>query len=236
MLPPGRYLLSGALRRDPPAAQTSLGAAATGSKRRRAFNSMFVFDSDGRAADIYDKIHLVPFGEYLPWQSTLEAIGLRQLSRLRGGFSSGVEPRPLLNMGSMTAIAGLICYEAIFPGDVLPGTEDQDRPNLFINITNDGWFGNTIGPRQHFQQARVRTVETGIPLLRVANNGISAMIGPAGRSLHRLELNKRGTFDTRVPKPHPVPLYGRFGDWILIALLALMLGIALVFASLRSKP
>ncbi len=225
MLPEGTHLLTGALRRDP-RAQTSAEqkdhAPPARPTPRRAYNSMLVFDDAGRPVKIYDKIHLVPFGEYLPFQQTLESIGLRQISRMRGGFTTGIEPRPLLNIGKMQEIAGLICYEAIFPGEVSAGPRPNYRPRLYINITNDGWFGNTTGPRQHFQQALVRAVETGVPLLRAANNGISAMIGPAGRVMHYLALNHRGTLDTTVPNVLPATLYSRLGDWIVFAQLVLV--------------
>lgn len=226
LLPEGTHLITGALRRDPPEQPVSGTQNQTQSaqpQRRRAFNSMIVYDDAGRPVTIYDKIHLVPFGEYLPFQHTLESIGLRQLSRMRGGFTPGTEPRPFLNVGRLTKIAGLICYEAIFPGQVSAGVRPNDRPNLYINITNDGWFGNTTGPRQHFQQARVRAIEMGVPLLRAANNGISAMIGPAGRVQHRLALNTKGTLDSQVPAVLAPTLYARFGDWIVFAQLVLFL-------------
>lgn len=206
MLPAGTHLITGGLRREPPRADSN----------QRAFNSMLVFDDAGKPVLMYDKIHLVPFGEYLPFQKTMESIGLRQLVKMRGGFASGITPRPLLNIGKLKNAAGLICYEAIFPGEVSAGKMPSDRPSLFINLTNDAWFGNTTGPRQHFHQARARAVETGVPLLRAANNGISALIGPAGRVEDRLDLNHKGTLDVRVPHVLPAPLYARFGDWILL--------------------
>jgi len=226
MLPDGVYLMTGALRRDLPPASVATDKnepTPTQPTKQRAYNSMLIFDDAGRPVKIYDKIHLVPFGEYLPFQDTLESIGLRQISRMRGGFTSGKEPRPLLTIGNLKEIAGLICYEAIFPGEVSAGLRPNDRPSLFINITNDGWFGNTTGPRQHFQQARVRAIETGVPLLRSANNGISAMIGPAGRVNRHLALNHRGTLDSKVPKALPPTLYAQFGDWIVFAQLVLVL-------------
>lgn len=217
MLPDGTHLLTGGLRRDPSSAanREARNTADKGPPElRRAYNSMIVFDDTGKPALIYDKIHLVPFGEYLPFQNTLESIGLQQLARMRGGFTSGPKPRPLLNIGALKNVAGLICYEAIFPGQVSAGKRPSDRASVYINMTNDAWFGNTTGPRQHFQQARVRAVETGIPLLRAANNGISAMIGPAGRVEGRLPLNVRGTLDRRMPAVLNAPLYARFGDWV----------------------
>jgi len=207
LLPAGTLLITGALRAEP---------APPGSPRpRRIFNSILVFGEGGSLVTLYDKIHLVPFGEYLPLQRLLEAIGLQQLTRLRGGFDIGERPRPLLHVPRLPAAAPLICYEAIFPGAVVQGAE---RPALLVNVTNDGWFGNTTGPRQHFHQARVRAVEEGLPLLRAANNGISAAIDGHGRVLARLDLEVRGVIDVALPAPLAPPLYARLGDLTFFAL------------------
>jgi len=214
LLPPGSHLLSGALRRQ------SLHAPANRpglvrSGKTRLFNSILVFDSKARLVGQYDKTHLVPFGEYLPMQDWLEAIGLRQLDQFQGGFSSGAEPRPLLQISGLPPIGPLICYEAIFPGVV---ALSKGRPAVLINVTNDGWFGNTTGPRQHFQQARVRAVEEGLPLIRAANNGISAVIDPMGRILHRLGMNEAGVIDSVLPAAIAAPPYSRGGDdlfWVM---------------------
>jgi apolipoprotein N-acyltransferase len=207
LLPEGTLLLSGALRRE--------GIAKAGGEPNtrpgRAYNSLMVFGDDGKPIGVYDKIHLVPFGEFLPFQATLETMGLEQLTRLRGGFSAGPSPRPLLSGGSLPQIGPLICYEAIFPGDIVRGAE---RPDVLVNVTNDGWFGDTAGPHQHFHQARVRAVEEGLPLLRAANNGISAVVDPYGRVLKSLRLNERGVIDATVPEARPPTPYVRLGDWI----------------------
>ena len=207
LLPPGTLLIAGGLRAEAvPAGSTAA---------RRIFNSLLVFADGGRLLAAYDKVHLVPFGEYLPFQGALEAVGLQSLTRLRGGFSSGPTPRPLLHLPGLPAVAPLICYEAIFPSAVVAGPE---RPSLLVNLTNDGWFGNTTGPRQHMQQARVRAVEEGLPLLRVANNGISAMVDGHGRVLLELGLDQRGSADTGLPAPlRPTP-YARFGDGLFLGL------------------
>jgi apolipoprotein N-acyltransferase len=139
----------------------------------------------------------------------LEAIGLQQLTKLRGGFAAGPAPRPLLKLPGLPPIVGLICYEAIFPSAVVQGTE---RPGLIVNITNDGWFGNTTGPRQHLHQSRVRAVEEGLPLVRAANNGISAMIDAHGRIIAALDLNVQGTIDPPIPPGTVPPPYARWGD------------------------
>jgi apolipoprotein N-acyltransferase len=205
MLPPGAHLLSGALRVSEPASPQD--------ERRRAYNSLMLFGPGGGLAAVYDKIHLVPFGEYLPFQQTLERMGIEQLTRWRGGFSPGGNPRPLMHVPGLPPISTLICYEAIFPGDVVQGGE---RPGVLVNVTNDGWFGNTTGPYQHFHQARVRAVEEGLPLVRVANNGISAVIDPNGRVLAELHLNARGVIDSPLPGARTPPIYARFGDVIFV--------------------
>ncbi|AHB48283.1 apolipoprotein N-acyltransferase [Hyphomicrobium nitrativorans NL23] len=209
MLPDGVHLLTGALRREP--AEDGVGDVR--GHPFRAFNSLMVFDGDGALAGLYDKTHLVPFGEYLPWQATLEAIGLEQLTRMRGGFTEGSTPRPALDVPGLPVVGGLICYEAIFPG---VGRKSTERPGLLLNVTNDGWFGSTTGPYQHFHQARVRAVEEGLPLIRAANNGISAVIDANGRIVARLGLNERGTLDSSLPRAHNRPLYAMWGDIIFL--------------------
>src|SRR5262249_25482901 len=200
-LPKGTLLITGALRAEP---------APTGaSPPWRIFNSILVFGEQGSLVARYDKTHLVPFGEYLPLQPLLEAVGLRQLTRLRGGFSVGASPRPFLNIPHLPLAGPLICYEAIFAAAVVEGSE---RPGLLLNVTNDGWFGDTTGPRQHLHQARVRAVEEGLALVRAANNGISAAVDPYGHIMARLDVDTRGTIDVALPAALPPPPYARWGD------------------------
>lgn len=225
LLPSGTQLITGALRLKQPLLASSNGA-------RQGYNSLMVFGDKGNLETVYDKIHLVPFGEYLPFQSTLESIGLEQLTRWRGGFSVGRKPRPVLAIPGLPAVAGLICYEAIFPSAVVQGPE---RPGLLINLTNDGWFGDTTGPWQHFHQSRVRAVEEGLPLVRSANNGVSAVIDGHGQILDLLGLNARGVIDSSVPAALPPPLYARFGDWTFLALaLCCAAGLAMFGRKLRN--
>lgn len=209
MLPSGTYLAAGALRIEEP-------APGTASMHRRAFNSLMVFGQSGQPSAIYDKIHLVPFGEYLPLQSTLEAIGLEPLTRRRGGFATGLTPRPLLSIPGLPPAGPLICYEAIFPDEIVQG---RQRPAFLINVTNDGWFGHTTGPHQHLHQARVRAVEQGLPILRAANNGISAVIDARGRTLHRLELDVKGVIDSPLPGVLVSPPYAIYGEWLFVLML-----------------
>ena len=143
-----------------------------------AYNSIYVIDHDGSILALYDKIHLVPFGEYLPFERLLESLGLQELTKQQGGFLSG-DLRRLLHIPGAPPALPLICYEIVFPGDVAP---PGDRAGWIVNVTNDGWFGISTGPYQHFQQARVRAIEEGLPLARAANTGISAMVDSFGES------------------------------------------------------
>lgn len=185
---------------------------------QRIFNSLLVIDTEGEVLDSYDKIHLVPFGEYLPFQDFLESLGFMQLTGVRGGFSEGTGPR-LLPIPDAPAASPLICYEIIFPDDV---TDKARRPGWLLNITNDAWFGSSAGPYQHFHQAQVRAVEQGLPLARAANTGISAVIDPYGRVLAEIGLGERGLIDAALPKVGPPTVFVELGiaAEILVLLLA----------------
>jgi apolipoprotein N-acyltransferase len=202
LLPPGTHLVSGALRSDVPPDPEKPDA-------HRLYNTLLAFGADGKLIATYDKIHLVPFGEFLPLYALLNTIGLEPLTRRGAGFIPGPTPRPLMTLPGLPAFAPLICYEAIFPREIVQGGV---RPAFLANVTNDGWFGNTTGPRQHLHQARVRAVEEGLPLLRAANNGISAVIDAHGRVLARLDLDVVGVIDARLPAALPPTIYGRYGD------------------------
>lgn len=214
MLPAGRTLITGALRRvlsGPPGETPSPLTA-------QAFNSILVLDDAAKLSANYDKIHLVPFGEYLPFEPTLRAVGLGALTFGRSAFTPGPEPRPMLAIPGLPPALGLICYEALFPNELV---QSAARPGVIVNVTNDGWFGNSSGPRQHFHQARVRAVEQGVPVLRAANNGISAVIDAHGRILHQLGMDVRGVIDSPLPSAGPTPLYARYGDGLFAGLAAL---------------
>jgi apolipoprotein N-acyltransferase len=184
----------------------------------RVFNSAVAIGGDGKVKSVYDKIHLVPFGEYLPAQRFLNALGFENLTRSKGGLALGRAPRQLMRIAGLPPAAMLICYEASFPDEIVQGAE---RPGLLINLTNDAWFGSTSGPYQHLHQTRLRSVEQGLSMIRSANNGISAVIDPMGRIIARMGLNKVGVLDSRLPKPAAVPIYARFGR--LIELMALLI-------------
>jgi len=193
------------------------------SEKARVFNSLVVLGTDGQVADIYDKHHLVPFGEYIP---LLDKLGALPFGALVADHAFGYSPGPgarLLDMGALGKALPLICYEAIFPQDVnaAPG-----RPDWLLQITNDAWFGKLTGPYQHLAQARLRAVEQGLPMVRVANTGVSAVIDPRGQIVESIGLGQAGYLDATLPGTLPPTLYARSGDWAALALL-LMLGLVL---------
>ncbi len=198
-LPKGTTLITGAIRPPdvPPGAQVT-----------RAYNSIYVIDHDGTILSVYDKVHLVPFGEYLPMQRTMEKLGFVQLTKVIGGFIPGTDRRSL-PVPHAPRVLPLICYEAIFSGAIITS---NDRPGWIVNVTNDGWFGLSAGPYQHLQQTRMRAIEEGLPIVRAANTGISGVIDPLGRMIGTLDLGVEGVLDSRLPAAIPPTLFARFGD------------------------
>ena len=181
---------------------TALVGAVRFGQDDRPRNSLFALGSNGMVQAIYDKWHLVPFGEYQPsWLP----LGIQVVPG--GGFASGPGPRTL-HIPGIPPVGVLICYEAIFSGQVV---DESDRPNWMVNITNDAWFGNSTGPRQHLAAARLRAVEEGLPLLRAANTGISAGFDARGHELGRLGMQTSGILTLDLPNRLPVPLYARTG-------------------------
>jgi len=198
LLPPGGILVTGAIRLAEP----------INPAEPAAYNSIYAIDHSGSIVALYDKVHLVPFGEYLPFQHVLERLGFQELTKQRGGFLSG-DRRRLIAIPASPPALPLICYEIIFPNAVVP---PGPRPGWIVNVTNDGWFGVSSGPYQHFQQARVRAIEEGLPVVRAANTGISAVIDPLGRIINSLPLAREGVIDSPLPRPVRPTLYARVGD------------------------
>ena len=182
----------------------------------RWYNSLAVLNGDGTTAAVYDKHHLVPFGEYIPAAGLVARAGLPSLETLtQGGFSAGDGPR-LVQVPGLPAFLPLICYEAIFPDEL---SAPEGRAEWLVQVTNDAWFGEASGPYQHLAQARVRAVEQGLPLARAANTGISAMVDPYGRVVGSVPLNRSGYLDAVLPGALPPTGYVRFGElpaWITI--------------------
>jgi apolipoprotein N-acyltransferase len=213
IVPKGGYLITGALRANPPPGPIE-----------EVWNSIEALDDRGAVVAHYDKAHLVPFGEYVPLRSWLP---FKKITAGTMDLSAGPGPRTIALPG-LPPFAALICYEAIFPGAIVDKT---DRPAWMLNVTNDAWYGRSSGPYQHFAIARTRAVEEGLPLVRVANNGISAVVDAAGRVLARTRLDAVGNVDAALPGPAATTPYARAGDWILLALL--LLGAAPVAMRLR---
>ena len=183
----------------------------------RIYNSLVYLDETGKRAGLYDKHHLVPFGEYIPLGDQLERFGLSGLAATTGsGFSAGPGPR-LLRAGDLGAVLPLICYEAIFPQIAAAAPE---RPGLLLQVTNDAWFGTRSGPYQHLAQARMRAIEQGLPLARSANTGVSAMIDPLGNVTAALPLGQAGHVDADLPAPLPPTPYSWIGDLPVFLLVA----------------
>ena len=178
----------------------------------RYYNAFAIFGPHGKLLSEYDKFHLVPFGEYLPFESTLRAIGLTEIAA-NTGFSSGPGPETFAVPGA-PLMGPLICYEVIFPR-MVTGTP---RPQWLVNVTDDSWFGPNTGPRQHLLIARVRAIEEGLPIIRAANSGISAVIDSYGRIQTSLALGLRGVLDHDLPVALPITPFARFGNIILTAL------------------
>lgn len=192
------------------------------------YNSLYVIGADGRILSTYDKFHLVPFGEYLPFESTLKALGITQIAGGSSSLSAGPGPKTL-DVPNAPPAGPLICYEVVFPGDVV----GESRPGWFVNVTDDSWFGPNAGPAQHLLTARVRAMEEGLPIARAANAGISVIIDSYGRIRARLELGARGFIDGALPIALPPTIYVRFGDWIFFVLLFGALGAAFLPIRLR---
>jgi len=216
LLPRGTILITGSVRAPdlPP-----------GTRITRAYNSIYAIDHDGSVLSVYDKLHLVPFGEFLPFQDWMEKLGFVQLTKVQGGFIPGTARRAMEIPNAPRALP-LICYEAIFPDEV---AARGDRPGWIINLTNDGWFGISTGPYQHLQQARLRAIEQGLPVVRAANTGISAVIDPVGRIVARLGLGVEGVLDSSLPAAIAPTIYARSGD----IPTAMMLAAALIFVIRR---
>lgn len=183
----------------------------------KVFNSVLVFDGRADIVARYDKWRLVPGGEFLPFETILEPLGFRRVVTIPGSFVAGPGPRTFAIPGAPRA-AFLICYEAIFPHRLV---DADHRPDWLINVTNDGWFGRSTGPWQHLAQARMRAIEQGLPVIRSANTGVSAVIDAYGRLRYHLLVDAVGAIDSPLPASIGATLYARFGDWMLACLLFL---------------
>lgn len=209
----GQLILTGAIRLE----GESGGA--------RYYNSVLAINEKGEVAGAADKLHLVPFGEYLPFATWLEPLGLDPLVVAPGAFSPGSAPERI-NGPKDIKIVPLICYEVIFAGPVMRQVKGAD---LIVNVTNDAWYGATPGPYQHFRQAQLRAIENGRPLLRVGNNGLSGMIDPMGKVIGGLALNAVGqsSFTASIAKSNTI--YAQHGTMLPLALVVFFTLLAMLF-------
>ncbi len=223
-LKPGAVLITGGLRIEKDKAPLNP------SFPFKLYNSILVFDDAGYLLAKYDKSHLVPFGEYAPLRSTLPF--MKKFTPGAVDFSSG-DGVKTVNMKRQLPVGMLVCYEVIFPAEVV---DEDNRPYWLLNVTNDGWYGNSAGPYQHFAAAQMRAVEEGIPLVRAANTGISGVIDAYGVVRASLPLGTKGYLDTGLPRRTPNPtLYARFGNAIPLGLFAVVLLLAFFFPASSKK-
>ncbi len=183
----------------------------------KAWNSLYVIKGDGKIAGYYDKTRLVPFGEFIPLRSLLPSF-VQKITYGSIDFSTGNGPETN-KLDGISPFSPLICYEIIFPNDVV---NSSTRPDWLLNITNDAWFGDSIGPHQHLAMARIRAIEYGLPLVRVANTGISALVDSEGRILAQTELNSIGKISSKLPEPIKPTVYSRYKIWIVLVITLLV--------------
>ncbi len=207
ILPKGGYLITGMISYHPI------------NGRYRPHNSMVVINDKGLVEDYYHKSHLVPFGEYIPFREYLPEY-FRPVVNVIGEFGKGKGPK-IISVDGLPSFSGVICYETIFPGKIV---DRDNRPNFIINITNDGWYGDSSGPYQHWVAAKLRAVEEGITVVRAANNGLSGVISAYGQEKKKMNLNDKGYIDVFLPKSlKNTTLYSLFGNGVSLTFCLILL-------------
>ena len=190
------------------------------------FNSMFVIDKKGNIRDYYDKSHLVPFGEYLPLRDYLPSF-MEPVANVVGDLGRG-EKFKNLQVAGLPLMGGAVCYEVIFPKGVI---NPLHKPEILVVVANDGWYGISAGPYQHLVAAQMRAVEEGVTVIRSANTGISAVVSPYGDIYGKIALNEVGISDVELPKQlSRATLYNRFGNWLLLGMILLCVGLGFLFS------
>jgi len=216
--PPKGLLITGAI-----------GMSDKGEEPLRIWNSLHAISFVGDIVGSYNKMRLVPFGEYVPLRDWLPFTKLTRGSR---DYSRGTGQRTL-DLPGLPSVGPLICFEAIFPGDVV---DKSRRPEWLLNLTNDAWYGNSAGPYQHLVQTKFRSVEEGLPLIRAANTGISAVIDAYGRVVATLGLGETGVLDTGLPMPLIGPtFYSQHGNIPILFFVVLLVAVTLVGGAQRSE-
>lgn len=209
-VPQNGYLMTGMLRYD---------------SSYRLYNTMGVFDKNGKMVTYYDKNHLVPFGEYIPFRKYLPSF-IHPVTNAITDLSV-TEKYKKLHVKGLPPFSALVCYEIIFPDQVL---NRSDKPSFIVLVSNDGWYGNSFGPYQHLDAAKMRAVEEGITIIRSANNGISAVIEPTGRIRKRLALNEKGILDITLQKPFNIQTFYASSHFSTILFVVLSAFLIILFA------
>lgn len=211
--PPNGVLVTGAPRSEP---------------GKGYWNSLLALNPQGEVIATYDKSHLVPFGEYVPFR---ELLGFLNITITKGSFSAGPGPMTL-SLPGLPLAGALICYEVIFSGNIV----GEPRPGFLINLTNDAWFGDSSGPYQHLAAARLRAVEEGLAMVRSANNGISAVIDPYGRFVGALPLDWVGILDLPLPASlSQETLYAKMDEWVAAPLILASFAFIFLTPTFRRK-
>jgi apolipoprotein N-acyltransferase len=201
-------------------------------REQKYFNSLVILNNKLDILYIYNKIHLVPFGEFLPFEKTLSKFGLKKITSGYNSFSAG-DLRKIITLNgefNNKSILPLICYEIIYPGKI---KEKNQFPDMIINISEDAWFGKSIGPHQHFAKAIYRSIEEGVFIARSANKGISAFINPNGKLIKSLNTGESGNIEMNFPHFYQPTLFSNFGNKIFFFIILLYIFLVLIFKKLK---
>ena len=199
---------------------------------QKYFNSLAVLNYKLEILSLYNKINLVPFGEFLPFEKTLSKFGLKKITPGYSSFSPG-DKRTMINLGNKfneKLILPLICYEIIYPAKIKKANQ---LPDLVVNISEDAWFGQSIGPQQHFTKAIYRSIEEGVFIARSANKGISAFINPNGKVLKSLNAGESGNIELNFPHFNQPTLFSNHGNKIFFLIILLYIFLTLIFKKLK---
>ena len=203
------------------------------SLEKKYFNSLVILNNKSEIISVYNKIKLVPFGEFLPLKGVLEKLNFKKITRGYNSFSHG-EERNVINLGkefNNKLVLPLICYEIIYTGSI---KNQKQNPDIVINISEDAWFGKSIGPFQHFTKAIYRSIEEGVFIARSANSGISGFINPNGIVLKSLNAGETGNIELNFPSSSESTLFSNFGNKIFFLLIFLYIFLILFFKKIES--
>ena len=195
---------------------------------QKVFNSFVILNNKLETLFLYNKVNLVPFGEFLPFENFLSNLGLKKITRGHTSFSKG-DKREIMQLESRfdnKKILPLICYEIIYTGEIK--SKDQ-LPDLIVNISEDAWFGDTIGPQQHFVKSVYRAIEEGVFIARSANKGISAFINPSGKVIKSLKTREAGNIELSFPYFSQDTLFSNYKNKLFLLIIFLYMFLILIF-------